>query len=124
MLEDKEPEKYLYRYEGYTTSHSSLGIDGEYSYSGFKDHDLNLLKFKVIKETKHSYFIKVSYPYKSPKRVPKEGLNLFAHSTKDKAITNFYYKKRKQINILRSRLNSAEQFKCLAEKFKTELLNE
>lgn len=65
--------------------------------------------YPVIKETAKTYFIK-EYDYLSEvKRVRKEGKNLFAFNTKEKAMNNYKIRKKRHIEILKRRLEDAEQ---------------
>lgn len=77
----------------------------------WKEDALCLERFEVIKETKSSYYILFQstfyFPY-DKKRVPKQGKNLFAFDTKEKALFNCYKRKERQVAILTSRLKEAQ----------------
>ena len=86
----KVQDKVLYRY-----------IDG-LSYCRDKPF---LLKYKIIRATEKCYFIETS-GY-NPRRVSKEGKNIFAWDSEEKALFNYYKRKQKQIEILEHRLEAA-----------------
>jgi len=90
--------KCLYRYE-----------DPAYWVHG--DSRPALRVFSVVRETERSYFIGPRQEIRcagEEKRVPKEGRNLYAFPSEEEALVNYYFRKRKQVKILRSRLGHAE----------------
>ena len=67
--------------------------------------------FKIVRETEKSYLID---DLGDEKWVRKEGTNIFAWDTKEKAIYNYLMRKRKQIKIYESRILRAKQFRRIA----------
>jgi len=80
----------LYRYED------------SYQYSDMGYQEPRLYKFRLIRETEKSYFIK---RFMDPdKRVPKTGKNIFAWDTEEKALFNYIKRKQVHVSILQSKL--------------------
>jgi hypothetical protein len=79
-----------------------------------------LIDFEVIRETEHYYFIKDNV-YKGRKVSKTSGAKNYAYTDKDEALKQFFYRKRKQVELLEKYLISAknqkeESFEKLKEK--------
>lgn len=66
--------------------------------------------FEVLHETPKGYWIKY-WEVRGKKWVPKEGKNLFAFDTEEKALFNYRKRKKRQISILSNRIDYAKR--CL-----------
>ena len=101
-------ETNLYRYE------DGPLYDGIVSYRNVK-----LKIFNSQTQTEHSYILdqKLDMKYNLPKQtsVLKEGLNLYAFDSKEKALNNYLDRKKKQIKILQSRIQHAKMLLAEAE---------
>jgi hypothetical protein len=89
-------DKVLHRYE-----------DDSHSYERIAQ--ITYKVYPVIKETAKTYFIKEWDYLDEVKRVRKEGKNLFAFDTKEKAMHNYKMRKERHIEILKRRLEGTEQ---------------
>lgn len=114
----------LYRCREYTTTTPSWNSGTEeYGPPYYYNTQLKIKEYEVVRETEHSYFILIDFRDRL-KRVPKKGMNLYAHATKEKAVENFFYKKVKQIKILNHRLEQATSYRNEAKQLLTNLLKE
>ena len=71
----------------------------------------------ILRETEKSYFIEYDRP--EGKRVPKDGRNLFAFDTKEKAWHNYVCRKNKQVSILEARLKKAKWYRNYCKEYLT-----
>lgn len=84
--------------------------------NSFSHVELKLLRYPVLRETNYGYWI-LYYGNKNKKKwVPKNGKNLFAFSDKNKALENFYYRKKRQIRLISFNLNRIMEAAELAKK--------
>ena len=86
-----DKEKYLYRCVDYIEGYDTI-------------------RFPIIKETQCGYWIEIR-EYVSPNKrkfVFKDRKNSFAFPTIEKALINYYYRKKRQIEILTERLTYAK----------------
>jgi len=96
-------EKHLYRY--------SDSISGD---------DIVLNTYKIIKETDKTYIIShVDFNF-IEQRIRKNSRKKFAHDNKVDALKSYFFRKRKQVHLLKNKLNDAEFFKRRSN----EMLNE
>lgn len=76
--------------------------------------ELSLEKYPIIRETKCFYIVDDFTP--EGKRVSKDARSRFAYPTEQEALKNLYYRKRKQIKIVKNILASAERDFHFADK--------
>jgi hypothetical protein len=98
----KVEEKVLYRYTD------------NYQYSDMSFREPRLSTFKILRETEKSYFIHVFLD--GTRRVPKEGKNIFAWDTEEKAIYNYFKRKQVHVSIIKNKLDIAQRNLQFAEK--------
>lgn len=65
-------------------------------------------KFKVIKETRCGYWIKLFSMFDDKKWVSKGGKKRYAYPTEEEALTSFIARKKRQIKILEGKLRFAK----------------
>lgn len=98
-VNDSSDVNVLYRYT------SNMGGD-----------NIRLNRYKIIKETKCGYWIRLHDGFSDKKWVGKNTTKRFAHITQNEALISFMYRKKKQIRILKSRLNDAEHLLSIANR--------
>ena len=97
----KVESKFLYRYRD---SHVEISYCFGYSTKATPV----LEQYKIVRETAKSYFF---YNWcDEVKRVPKDGRNLFAWDTEEKALYNYLKRKEAQIRILTFKLDKANMY--------------
>ena len=94
----------LYRYED--VSYGILNDWEEVVGSYVKVEERN---YEVIKETPKGYWIKLFSSFDEKKWVSNNAKNRFAYPTKEEALFNFKARKKRQIQILESRLKKAKE---------------
>tara|TARA_R110000796_G_scaffold95637_1_gene201030 strand:+ start:168 stop:473 length:306 start_codon:yes stop_codon:yes gene_type:complete len=63
-------------------------------------------EYKIVKETKEGFWIEI---WKDKKRwISKTSRKKFAYTNKKEALEGFYFRKKRQVDILRSQLKRAE----------------
>src|SRR5688572_25089685 len=90
----------LYRYEDQVYSTVSISVSGYETY-GTTPVQLNLLEFDIVKETPKGYWI--SYAFAN-KWVPRPPHGRFAQPTKRMALERCLQRKRRQLQILETRV--------------------
>jgi uncharacterized protein YwgA len=84
-------------------------------YSDYSD-ELSLHTYKIVKETKCGYWIRLYDGFNDKRWVSKTTTKRFAHATKNEALVSFMYRKKRQIKILKARLADAEKSLAIANK--------
>ena len=106
-IQEKQFDKYLYRYNGHAYSHGGYDIDGEYKHS-YSSYKVLLREYGVIRETPKGFWIESDDIMLEKKFVRKEGIKKYAAQTKEEALKDFIARRKKQISIFESRLARAK----------------
>jgi len=107
MFQEKQFDKYLYRYNGHSYSHGGFDQWGEYKHS-YSTYKVLLSEYGIIKETAKGFWIEGDMTQEK-RFVRKEGRKKYASQTKEEALKDFIARRKKQISIFESRLARAKR---------------
>lgn len=95
----------FYRYQ--IVTYAELGMDGEFVSSKIPNPQIELLEFKLTKETPKGYWLGV-IAFPKYKWVSKTGKKRYAYPTKEEAMINFIKRTERRIEILERQLWSGK----------------
>lgn len=108
----------FYRYEARDVAYAK-DHDGEYVTPIIPQIEIELLEYKLVKETKRYYRISFKdFDSKWSKLVSKTAMRKFAYLTKEAALENYIKRTEKYVNILRKQIVFAEMALEAAKEFK------
>jgi len=108
--------KMFYRYVDTESGGYYLDVDGDMTPSGITTISVDLIEYRVVKETPKGFWIQEYLgPFWSSDKKWISNHSKFAWDTKEKALKSFKLRKKSQIKIYNKRLNSAKTALKMAE---------